>query len=411
MILAAVRPRVTRTAVAWETDSCEGRGNLVKAAYDHRGVVHVITGLEVGGTETMLLELCREESRGGGEFSVASLVSNGPMRERFSRIGVDVVGLGMKRGEFFAPGMSRLVRLIRRARPRVVQGWLYHGNLGAAAATWLSGLFPRPRLGWSIRGDLPDFACYSPQLRRVVSFGARLSPFVDGIFYNSRVALEAHEKYGFRPHLARVVPNGMDLTRFNFDVGARAATRRALGLPDDAIVVIAVGRNDPMKNWPGMLAASDIAGDGRVWLVAVGEGTERLPTGPRRRLLGRRDDMPALYAAADIFMLASHFGEGTSVALSEAMASGLPVVVTAVGDNGSIATGAGLVVPPRDADALTQALAKLVCDPGLRLDAGKAARERAAGFGADRMHAGFHGFCEALLEQPRTRRRQASRAS
>jgi glycosyltransferase involved in cell wall biosynthesis len=374
------------------------------------GVVHVITGLEVGGTETMLLELCREESRGGGGFSVASLMSDGPMRERFAQIGVDVLGLGMRRGEFSARGLLSLVRLIRRARPRVVQGWLYHGNLGAAAATWLSGVVPRPRLAWSIRGDLPDFACYPPRLRRVVSFGARLSPFVDGIFYNSRVALDAHRKYGFRPRLARVIPNGLDLMRFSFDAGARAATRLALGLPDDAIVVIAAGRNDPMKNWPGMLAAHEMADDGRVWLVAVGEGTERLPPAPRRRPLGRRDDMPALYAAADIFMLASHFGEGTSVALSEAMACGLPVIVTEVGDNGSVAAGAGLVVPSRDAEALVQALAKLARDPGLRAHAGKAARERAAAFGADRMHAGFRGFCEALSKQSLTRRREASRA-
>ena len=136
-----------------------------------------------------------------------------------------------------------------------------------------------------------------------------------------------------------------------------------MGLPDDAVVVIAVGRNDPMKNWPGMLAAADAAADRNVWLVAVGDGTERLPPAPRRRLLGRRDDMPALYAAADIFMLASHFGEGTSVALSEAMASGLPVVVTEVGDNGAVVGDAGLVVPPRDAAALAQALSTLAGDP------------------------------------------------
>ncbi len=226
------------------------------------GVVHVITGLEVGGTEMLLLELCREESRGGGGFSVASLMSDGPMRERFAQIGVDVLGLGMRRGEFFARGLLRLVRLIRRVRPRVVQGWLYHGNLGAAAATWLSGVFPRPRLAWSIRGDLPDFACYPPRLRRVV--GLR------------REALALCRRHSLQqpgcPRRAseiRLPPAARagDSERDRFDAiqlsmpGLRAATRLALGLPDDAIVVIAVGRNDPMKNWPGMLAAHEMADD------------------------------------------------------------------------------------------------------------------------------------------------------
>ena len=369
-------------------------------------VVHVITGLEIGGAEMLLVELCREEARRGGEYSVASLISDGPMRERFAQIGVDVLGLGMKRGEFFAPGLVRLVRYIRHVRPRIVQGWLYHGNLGAAAATWLSGVVPRPRLAWSILGALPDFSCYPPRLRRAVGVGKRLSPFVDGIIYNSGIALDAHRKYGFRSRLTQLISNGIDLKKFRFDPALRAATRRALALPDDAVVVIAVGRNDPMKNWPGMLAATAAAADRKVWLVAVGEDTERLPPRPQRLLLGRRDDMSALYSAADVFMLGSHFGEGTSVALSEAMACGLPVIVTEVGDNGEVARDVGLVVPPRDGDALERALRKLAGDPGLRARAGKAAQVRAAArFGVDLLHAGLCRFHDALLEQSVTRSR------
>ena len=362
------------------------------------GVIHVITGLEIGGAEMLLLELCREEKRIGREPMVASLISDGPMRERFRQIGVEVTGLGMKRGEFFAPGLFGLVRLIRRKRPRIVQGWLYHGNLGAAAATWLSGVFPRPRLAWNIPGALPDFACYPPRLRRAVGLGARLSPLVHGILYNSRAALEAHRLFGFRSRLEQLFSNGIDLTRFGYAPDLRAATRRELGLPDEAIAVIAVGRPDPMKNWPGMLAAAEALAERNVWLLAVGEGTKRLPPGRRRLLLGRREDMPALYAAADIFMLASHFGEGTSVALSEAMACGLPVVVTEVGDNGAVAEGAGLVVPPRDTDALMRALAELADNPALRTRAGQAAQARAsAGFGTDRLHTSFSNFYAALV--------------
>jgi glycosyltransferase involved in cell wall biosynthesis len=304
----------------------------------------------------------------------------------------------MRRGEFFAPRLVKLIRLIRRVRPRIVQGWLYHGNLGATAATWLSGVFPRPRLAWSILGALPDFTCYPTRLRRAVGVGMRLSPFIDGILYNSRVALDAHCEYGFRSRVTQVVPNGVDLTKFRPYPALRAATRVALGLPEDAVAVIAVGRDDPMKNWPGMLAATAATADRNVWLIAVGEGTERLPPGPKRLLLGRRDDMPALYSAADIFMLASDFGEGTSVALSEAMACGLPVIVTTVGDNGAVATGAGFVVPPRDVDALTKALSKLAGNPALRADAGKAAQARAAArFGVDCLHAGFCSFYDTLL--------------
>jgi glycosyltransferase involved in cell wall biosynthesis len=361
------------------------------------GMVHVTTGLEVGGAEMLLLELCRMQIQCGRNVSVASLISDGPMRERFTRTGIEVIGLGMKRGQCFASGLVRLVRLIREMRPRLIQGWLYHANLAAIAATWLSGVFPRPRLAWGIFGALPEFACYPPRLRRVVRASMRLSPLVDGIIFNSEVALEAHQRYGFRARLTQLVSNGIDLTTFGPRPDLRAAMRQKLELPEDAVVVIAVGRLDPMKNWPGMLAATASLANQNVWFIAVGRGTEQLPPGPQRRLLGRRDDMPALYAAADIFLLASHFGEGTSVALAEAMACGLPVIVTDVGDNGAVAEDAGLVVKPYDADSLAQALSQLAGDPTLRSYAGKTAQARAAGFGVDRLHAGFCAFYDSLL--------------
>ena len=67
-------------------------------------VVHVITGLEVGGAEMLLLELCREDIRYGRTPSVASLMSDGPMRERFAEVEVQVIGLGMRRGNWSVPG-------------------------------------------------------------------------------------------------------------------------------------------------------------------------------------------------------------------------------------------------------------------------------------------------------------------
>ena len=168
----------------------------------------MITGLELGGAEALLLELCREDRRRGRTAVVASLLSEGPMRRRFAEIGVEVVGLGMRRGAAAASGPIRLARLIRRRRPRIVQGWLYHANLAALAANWLAALWPRPKLAWSILGAVPDFALYPRRLRRAVGLGARLSPLVDGILYNSRVALDEHARLGFRARLSRFFPNG-----------------------------------------------------------------------------------------------------------------------------------------------------------------------------------------------------------
>jgi hypothetical protein len=69
-----------------------------------RAGVIVITGLEIGGAEMLLFELCREEMRAGRELAVARLISECPMGDRLRQIGIDVMGLGMRRGEFIAPG-------------------------------------------------------------------------------------------------------------------------------------------------------------------------------------------------------------------------------------------------------------------------------------------------------------------
>ena len=96
------------------------------------------------------------------------------------------------------------------------------------------------------RGILGTFGfhLYPPRLRRAVRVSAKLSPFIDGILYNSRIALDAHQQFGFRSPRTHLVSNGIDLNKFRFDPISRAAVRRSWGLPDDAVVVIAMGRND-----------------------------------------------------------------------------------------------------------------------------------------------------------------------
>ena len=276
---------ITRRAVAWMIAVASHAAERQAKLRGDADVLLVITGLEVGGAETLLLELCREDRRRGRTSSVASLMSEGPMRQRFTEIGVEVAGLGMRRGESVLPGLIRLVHFIRRRRPKIVRGWLYQGNLGATAATWLSGVTPRAKLAWSIHGAVPDFGCYPARLHRAVRL-ARLSPFVDGILYNGAVALDEHRGIGYRSRLSQLFSNGIDLAKFRREPGLRHATRRALSLPEDAVVVIAVGRDDPMKNWWGMLAAAEgrgraggMANRGRRWHRTT---TRRITANPSR---------------------------------------------------------------------------------------------------------------------------------
>ena len=181
---------------------------------------------------------------------------------------------------------------------------------------------------------------------------------------------------------SRLVGNGVDLTRFRFDPAGRARVRAELGVGDGDLVVGGVGRRVAEKGIVELAAAArSLAGRARVvWvgpedpdkpdsLGAAEEGLTFLPA---------RDDMPALYSALDVFALPS-CREGFSRSAMEAAACGRPMVLSDI--RGCREVGEHdrhlLLVPARDAAALTAALGRLLDDPDLRARLGRAAAERA----------------------------------
>lgn len=186
---------------------------------------------------------------------------------------------------------------------------------------------------------------------------------------------------------ALVVPNGVDLSRFaHATADERQAARRRLGIEAGTPVAVCVGRLSRQKGqdvavaaWPRVRRQVP---DAR--LLLVGDGPERpalaAAAGEGVELLGARDDVADLLAAADVALLPSRW-EGLALSLLEAMARGRPVVTTAVAGSDVVAPGgaqeaAGAVVPVEDPDALADAVALRLRDPGGAADEGRAGRRR-----------------------------------
>jgi len=195
-----------------------------------------------------------------------------------------------------------------------------------------------------------------------------------------------------------VVHPGLELADFQprLDEEGRRALRQSLGLEDAGPILIFVGRLEPNKGqqyWLPVMA--DIRRDWpKACLLLVGEGPDRaiiektmsdLSLGDAVRLVGRRDDVPALLEIADVFVCAS-LTEGFGLAVLEAMAAGKPVVAYALPaltefvDDGAT----GFLVPSLDAEALGGALRKVLAEPGLLTKKGAAAKVAAQHFGANR---------------------------
>ncbi|WBU31263.1 glycosyltransferase [Rhodopseudomonas palustris] len=331
-------------------------------------VLHIITSLEVGGAEKMLCKVVEELSSAGFACVVISLKAPGPLARILKERGVQVYSLGLGSLVDVPRALIRLAKLLRELKPDLVQTWLYHADLLGTVAIWLARV--RCRLLWNIRCSGIDFSLYSKSTRIAVSILARISRYPDGILVNSQAGLTEHISYGYRPKRWRLIPNGFDLKEFKPDAVARARIRGDLGIPGDGFVVGMVARFDPMKDHRTLLDAATIvvARCGRTSFVLCGRGVDHsnevlvthsaYQTG-RVRLLGERSDVSAILASLDVLVLPSLFGEGFPNVLGEAMACGVPCIVTQVGDCSAIIGNSGLLIPFQSPEALAQAIEAL----------------------------------------------------
>ena len=189
-------------------------------------------------------------------------------------------------------------------------------------------------------------------------------------------------------HKCSVVTNGIDSDIFKPSTARRAEVRAQLN-SSDSFVWLAAGRLAPAKDYPNLLRAFSLLRrefpSAQLWIAGQGSELEenRLKalaesTGnsPSVRWLGLRDDMPVLLNAADGFVLSSAW-EGMPLVIGEAMAMEKPVVATDVGGVGELVGDAGVLVPPKDPEALTEAMLGVMRMTGeQRQRMGNAARER-----------------------------------
>jgi glycosyltransferase involved in cell wall biosynthesis len=353
-------------------------------------VVHLITDLDVGGAELMLARLVRGLQGRGVRNLVVSMTAPGPVAARIESAGVRVVSLGLQRGAIAPGAIVRLRRLLAVERPDIVQTWMYHADLLGTLAS-----LPRRAFGlvWNVRASNVHMRRYSRLSGLVRSACSRLSGIPDA-----------------------VVANGVDIEEFAPDPEAGRSFRRELGIPEGALVIGLVARRDPMKGHEVFLEAAArlleavpslyvvLAGEGvterdepfRSWIGNVGRERAR-----RVRLLGRRDDVRRIYCALDVACSSSLFGEGFPNAVAEAMACGVPVVATDVGDTARVVGGnTQLLVRPRDASAILVRCLTLLKDASQRRQLGDAARcQVRRHFSMDEIVGQYHDFYIDLLQR------------
>ncbi|MFT4039438.1 MAG: glycosyltransferase [Thermomicrobiales bacterium] len=379
-------------------------------------IVHVIGTLEVGGAQMMLWKLISQMDPQRFRHVVVCAFEGGPFAERLEAAGVPVIDLRMRHGAqppglkrrvlrvLKAPGaLASLGMVLRRVRPNLVLTWGYHvDTLGLAAAAPLG--IP---VVWTI------FSSFNPFFGRFVmainQAAVQLSRFPAAVVSDSEAGRAWHIKLGYRARQWRVIPSGFDLAQFAPSAAARAALRQELGLAAETPLIGLIGRYNPVKGHETFVAAAGIvlqdhptahiilAGPGVTWENAELCGWITATAGDvrdRLHLLGERPDVPQVTAALDIATCAS-YSESSPLVVGEAMASGVPCVVTDVGDAAIMVGETGLVVPPRDPAAMAAAWSRLLAlPPAERRALGERARARIdAHYSLPRVIASYEALC------------------
>jgi glycosyltransferase involved in cell wall biosynthesis len=326
-------------------------------------IIHVITGLQVGGAELALYRLLTHQSNGDYKHEVVALSPGGAVGSMLRDAGVPLLELDLKRRPLRS--LVALWRLVRARPGSIVQTWMYHADIVGGAVARIAG---NRRVIWGIRCTDPPAGLSGG--RFVLRAARWMSHFVPARIACCAVsARDFHAAAGFDASRMVVVPNGCDIP----STPERARVdewRERHGVESGALVVGMVSRFDYQKDFGTFFrtAAKVLVRRPGVRFLLVGRGLV-----PESRLVarwlsesgadprafvfcGQQMDMPLVYAAMDVLCSTSRGGEAFPNVICEAMASGLPCVVTDVGDAARIVGDAGFAVPIRDADAIATAL-------------------------------------------------------
>lgn len=350
-------------------------------------VLHIIVGLEIGGAELMLKRLVEAQiGLPNHSHEVVSLTGLGAIGRQLAAHGVIVHALHMGGALGFPSAFFRLVRLIKSIRPDVVQTWMYHADLlGGIAARW-AGV---RHIVWGVRTtNVAEGGSRATALvRHLCAWLSTRVPHI--IVCAAEASRKAHVALGYDATRMQVVPNGFDLARLRASDEQRNTLRLQCSLEHDAVVIGYLGRFHPVKDQQNFVrAAGFLAGQrANTRLMMVGSQLDASnlqlaewirATGHADRfvLLGERTDVPVCLSAMDVFCLSSRT-EGFPNVVAEAMAMGLPCVVTDVGDAAMLVADTGVVVPKEDSRALAAALESvLAMAPDARRQMGQRAKER-----------------------------------
>jgi glycosyltransferase involved in cell wall biosynthesis len=344
---------------------------------DRIRIVELVATGTSGGAQEHVFNLISRIDRKRYDVSVLAL-SSGPGVRRLERTGVSVCVLDEMTD---AEAIDAVAAHLAAVNADVVHNHMYRAEVIGTQAAWALAAAGRRRP--LVVGTVHSSRVRSDEDRDLIR---RLTPRMDHLIAVSRAIVRKLEDEGRVGAPISLIYNGVDLARYD-EPQVCCTLQSEYSIPDGAPIVGVVARLEPEKGHPTLLDAWPrvLASVPNAHLLIVGEGSQRERLEAQAAALGllgsatftgRRDDVPAVTAALDVAVLPS-YREAQGLSILEAMALSRPVVASAVGGIPEMIEDGrtGLLVPPRDPDALAAAIVRLLRDHPYADTLGRAGRE------------------------------------
>jgi glycosyltransferase involved in cell wall biosynthesis len=341
-------------------------------------VLHVIDSLDLGGAQTLLLDICNHADRESYSVEVACMHGRGVFTGEFEKAGIKVHSLSPQKWPPLY--LNNFLRLLKSMDPDIIHFHLFGSNLIAKPLAALAG-----KRVLIVHDHCNDAGRGNPILLLADALSNRLASKVIAVSASIRDFLIRTE--GIDQERVATISNGVDMEMFRpATLEQKISARLALRLPLESFVIGGVGRLVTQKNFTLFLkvAARVMAENPSVFFVIAGTGplesqlhaeAEKLGITERVRFLGHVSDRVSLYHALDSLLMTSDF-EGTPMTLLETMSSGVPVVASAVDGIAEVCTHGknALLSPPGDLGSFRDSLCRLIAEGPLCEILGNAGR-------------------------------------
>ena len=329
-------------------------------------ILHIINTLEIGGAQSVLVQLLEGWGNESDPQMVISLRQRQQLSGRIEALNIPVEHINLQPDKIELKKFIQLISIIKKFKPDIVQTWLYHADLIGSIAVRLVSRAP---IVWGIHHTITNQHSVKSSTWDVIRILSQLSTYLPShIICCSKSAYQTHVDYGYSKNKMTMIVNGVNTDHFQPDAAARTLMRDELGLSSQTKLIGMFARYHPQKDHDNFIRAAGILlkRNPFIHFVLAGEGIDNTHKQLQNKisrdgiqdhfhLLGSRQDMPRLNAGMDIVTLSSSYGEALPMTLCEAMSCGTPCIATNVGDTAALIGNTGLVVEPNDPSALADA--------------------------------------------------------